>query len=142
MCTALRIAEKSGRKHPFTGGAAGQTWFDGFRARHPKLTIRTPQPLSGSRAHAASEDTISDYFAKLGAVCARLDLLSKPMQLYNVDETGITVVHKPGKVVTELGKKQVWSISSAERGKTHTVLVCVSATGFAIPPLRYIPVKG
>ena len=51
------------------------------------------------------------------------------MQIYNCDETGISVVHKPGKVVAEMGRHKVYSITSAERGKTHTVLTCVSAAG-------------
>ena len=44
---------------------------------------------------------------KLEAVYHQLDILSKPMQIFNVDETGVSVVHKPGKVITELGRKNV-----------------------------------
>ena len=44
MCLGYVIAERSGREHPFHDGMAGCGWFDGFRARHPKLTLRTPQP--------------------------------------------------------------------------------------------------
>ena len=44
------------------------------------------------------------------------------MQLFNVDEMGISIVHKPGKVVTELGRRNVWGITSGEKGKTHTVV--------------------
>ena len=40
MEKAFKIAEKSGRNHPFNEGTAGQTWFDGFRSRHPNLTLR------------------------------------------------------------------------------------------------------
>ncbi len=29
-------------------------------------------------------------------------MISKPMQIYNADETGICVVHKPGKVICEV----------------------------------------
>ncbi len=50
MSLAFVIAEKSGKKHPFQNGMAGRGWFDGFRARHPELTLRTPQPLSYCRA--------------------------------------------------------------------------------------------
>ena len=42
------------------------------------------------------------------------------MQIYNVDETGITVVQKPGKVFTAVGRKHVYSLTSGERGRTHT----------------------
>jgi len=44
-----------------------------------------------------------------------------------MDETGVTVVHKPGKVVTEVGRRNVWAVTSGEKGKTHTILSCVSA---------------
>jgi len=43
---AFRIVQKSGREHPFQDEKAGRAWFDGFRRRHPRLTIRKPQPLS------------------------------------------------------------------------------------------------
>ena len=63
------------------------------------------------------------------------------MQIFNVDETGISIVQKPGKVVTQLGRKHVWSITSAEKGKTHTVVSCVSATAYAVPPMMIYPRK-
>ena len=62
--TAFRIAEASGRPHPFQSGIAGYAWMDGFRVRHPRLAVHTAQSLSRSRAACANEDTISDYFAK------------------------------------------------------------------------------
>lgn len=79
MAVAFKIVEASGRKHPFKDGSAGRAWFDGFRSRHPKLTLRSPQSLSHARASCASHEIVSDFFAKLGAVCAKLNLLSKPM---------------------------------------------------------------
>ena len=63
------------------------------------------------------------------------------MQIYNVDETGVTVVHRSGKVVTELGKKTVSAMTSGEKGKTHTIEVCVSACGNVIPPMIIYPRK-
>ena len=44
------------------------------------------------------------------------------MQVYNAGEIGVTIVHKPSKVVAELGHRNVYSVTSAERGKTYTVL--------------------
>lgn len=137
---AFRIVDKSGRQHPFTNGLAGRAWFEGFKSRHPKLTMRTPQPLSYNRATCGNKETISDFFAKLGGVYGRLNLLSKPMQIFNIDETGVSVVHKPGKVVAEVGRR-VWSLTSAERGKTHTVVTCISASGFVLPPCLIYPRK-
>ena len=141
MHLAYNIVVKAQRKHPFKDGKAGRAWFDGFRRRHPKLTIRSPQPLSYCRALSANVDTINDFFGKLGSVYGRLNLISKPMQVYNCDETGVSIVHKPSKVIAELGRRNVYAITSAERGKTHTVLSCVSATGYALPPMMIYPRK-
>ena len=46
------------------------------------------------------------------------------MQVFNADKIGVTIVHKPGKVVAQLGRHHVYSVTSAERGRTHTVLSC------------------
>lgn len=141
MEMAFTIVEKTHRMHPFRDGKAGRAWFEGFRKRHPKLTLRSPQPLSYSRALCSNQETINDFFGKLGALYGRLNLISKPMLIFNSDETGISVVHKPGKVVAELGRRNVYAMTSAERGKTHTVLSCVSASGYALPPMMVYPRK-
>ena len=86
-------------------------------------------------------DTINDFFGKLGAIYGRLNLISKPMQIYNRDETGVSVVHKPGKVVAEMGRHKVYAVTSAEKGKTHTILTCASASGHVLPPMMVFPRK-
>ena len=89
MSIAFKIAEKSHRKHPFSNGMAGQGWFEGFKSRHPQLRIRKPQPLSYCRALCSNKETIEEFFAKLGSIYGRLNLILKPMLVYNVDETGL-----------------------------------------------------
>ena len=138
---AFSIAEKIGCKHPFSDGKAGRGWFDGFKSRHPQLSFRTPQSLAYSRAVAANEFVIADFFSKLGAIYGRLNLITKPMLVYNVDETGVSIVHKQGKVLAQLGQHHVYSITSAEKGKTHTVVSCVSAAGQVLPPMIVYPRK-
>ena len=49
------------------------------------------------------------FSAKLGALYGRLNLIAKPMQVFNIDETGISIVHKPGKVICDLGRKRVFA---------------------------------
>ena len=69
---ACKIAEKTGRKHPFKDGKAGRGWFDGFKARHPNLSFRIPQSLAFARALSASEYVVADFFffQSLGAFMA------------------------------------------------------------------------
>ena len=92
---AYRIAQNSGRPHPFHDGKAGRDWYEGFLRRFPSLTLRKEESLSYLRAKNANEKVIEDFFAKLAAVLARLNILSKPMLIYNADETGFSKVHKP-----------------------------------------------
>ena len=141
MHVVYLYVEKCKRSHPFKNEKAGRWWFQGFKARHPNLTVRMPQALSHCRALCSNKETISDFFGKLGALYGKLNLMSKPMQVYNADETGVTIVHKPSKVVAELGRRNVYCVTSAERGKTHTVLSCVSASGHVLPPCIVYPRK-
>jgi len=59
--------------------------------------------------------------------------------MYNMDETGVTTVQTPKQIVTEKGKKQVGSVTSAERGELVTVACAVNATRNAIPPMFIFP---
>ena len=44
MELALTIIQKSEQKNPFSGGKAGRAWFEGFRRRHPQISLRASQP--------------------------------------------------------------------------------------------------
>ena len=85
MELAFTIVQKSERKNPFHGGKAGCAWFKGFRRRHPQLSLRAPQPLSYCRAIASNQATVDDFFGKLGSLYGRLNLITKPMLIYNCD---------------------------------------------------------
>ncbi|KAJ4441384.1 hypothetical protein ANN_11239 [Periplaneta americana] len=61
-------------------------------------------------------------------------------RLYNCDETGLTEVqHKVNKVASLKGKRQVGSVSSAERGFLVTAVTCMSSAGYFLPPLLVFP---
>ncbi|KAL4107719.1 hypothetical protein QTP88_018015 [Uroleucon formosanum] len=56
-----------------------------------------------------------------------------------MDETGITTVQKPNKVVARKGSKQIGRITSAERGTLVTLTYSVSATVNSVPPYFVFP---
>jgi len=76
-----------------------------------------------------------------------MNLIAKPSQIFNSDETGVTIVHKPFKVVAHIGRHNVPSLTSADKGKMHTVFACVSANGQILLPFmvhrrkRLVPEK-
>ena len=54
-------------------------------------------------------------------------------RIWNVDETGITTVQVPGKVLAQKGQKQVGRVTSAERGECMTAVCAVNAAGTYAP---------
>jgi hypothetical protein len=63
----------------------------------------------------------------------------EPERIFNVDETGVTTVLKPVKIVSAKGKKQVSLAASAERGELVTFVGIVNAVGTALPPIYVFP---
>ena len=71
----------------------------------------------------------------------RLNLTAKHSQIFNADESGVSIIHRPSKVVTQIGRRNVPSLTSADKGRTHTILACVSASGQVVPPFMIYPRK-
>ena len=124
MELVFKIVDKTGRKNPFQGGKAGRAWFERFKRCHPQLSFRIPQPLSYCRAVSANQSAVNDFFGKLGSLFGRLNLISKPMLIYNCDETGISIVHKPGKVMAEMECRNMYALGVFKSFKTHFSKAC------------------
>ena len=119
---------------------AGYDWYVGFRNRHPDISFRQPEALSNARACMLNPTVINTHFQKLGELLRSTKLDDKPSQIYNADETGFSLVHKPTKILAKKGKKTVQARTSGERGENVTALICANAAGRPIPP--FIIFKG
>lgn len=139
---AFQLAVKNNISHPFSllKQTAGRDWLRLFLRRHPSLSFRQPTGTSMARVKGFTRENV-DYF---------YDLLEKEMNannfepgnIYNVDETGISVVPaKMPKVLGLKGKKQIGALTSAERGSLITCILCMSAAGMFIPPMFIFPRK-
>ncbi|KOB68203.1 Uncharacterized protein OBRU01_12047 [Operophtera brumata] len=123
-----QYAEMNGILHPFKNDTAGSDWYKGFVVRHPDLTLRKPEPTSIARARGFNRPQVYRFFDLLEAEIEKHDI--DATRLYNMDETGIqTSSNKPPRVLTKVGKRQVGSIASTERGRTKTVVCCCNAAG-------------
>ena len=116
---------------------AGEDWMQRFMSRHQNLSLRTPEPTSLSRATGFNRTTVTKYFDNLEEVMQRHKF--GPHQIYNVDETGVTTVHRPDKVVASRGSKQVGQVTSGERGTLVTLCCAVNALGNSVPPFFIFP---
>lgn len=59
---------------------------------HPNSTLHTPAPLLKSRHDASDPETVDWYSALLEQTMVENNLLDKPGQALNVDESGIPLV--------------------------------------------------
>lgn len=119
--------------------ASSYDWEKGFMHRHPKLSLRNPQATSLARGTAFNKTTVEEFFNNVKIVFQNGSY--GPESIYNLDETGLTTVHRPGKIIAQKGEKQVSKLTSAERGSLETVCCAVSAVGNAVPPFFVFPRK-
>lgn len=66
--------------------------------------MRSPEATASNRHASMTKERVGKIFLALGKVFNENNL--QPEHIWNTDETGLTLAHKPGKVVAEKGQKQ------------------------------------
>lgn len=116
---------------------AGKTFYQYFIARHQNLSLRKPEATSLARATAFNKTNVELFFSKYKELLSRFNFTSD--KIYNVDESGMSTVHTPMKVLAPKGTKQVGNVTSAGRGNNVTVIGCINALGNSVPPCMIFP---
>lgn len=136
---AYVYAEKNGIPHRFNKvkELAGTDWLNGFLKRNEGVRVRKPEATSINRIKAFNRDEVKVFYDNLEEVMSKYNF--QPDRIYNFDETGKSIVQKPQMILAKKGMKRVGAVTSAERGKNHTVACAVSASGHYIPPMFIFP---
>ena len=131
----LKIVEETMRKKgQALSGPVSQGWWCRFRERWPELSLRRGDAFSLAREKMTDSSVFSDYFNLLEEVLVKYNLKDKPSHIYNCDESGMPLEHKPPRVILPKGAKKVRQITSGNKTQI-TILGCCNATGQTIPPM-------
>lgn len=91
------------------------------RLTYPKLSIRKPEATSLGRIAGFNKNSVALFFEHLNEVLVKHKF--EPHRIYNVDETGISTVPTPNKIVGPKGVKQLGKAVSWERGRILQLFV-------------------
>lgn len=138
---AFDLAETMNIKNNFSKEKklAGEDWLKGFLKRNPTLSLRKPSPTSLNRVLAFNKDEVDLFYSNLEKIYEQR--IFPATRIFNVDETGISTVQKPGKILATKGQRQVGFVTSWERGRNITVVCSVNAAGSFVPPMFIFPRK-
>ena len=126
-----QTVEKKGRN---TESFNGEGWWLRFVERHPRLSLRTADPLSRVRANALTEENMKAYFDLLEKTLIDHGLLNRPACIYNMDESEMPLDAKQLKRVAKKGMKKVHGQSSGDKSQI-TLIACGNAAGTVFPPM-------
>ncbi|KAJ8947801.1 hypothetical protein NQ318_019473 [Aromia moschata] len=99
----LTVAKSLGKEHIFGPKGskeerAGEHWFLSFMERSQSLPIRKSEGLSLTRAKGMNRDEVAQFYNLLEDTLVTHNLQDKPNKIFNMDETSIQLINKPGKV--------------------------------------------
>ena len=133
------LAKRHDIPTPFRDGRPGKFFWKGFLTRHPEITLRKPEPLSGVRARAVNHDSINNYFHGVAELFQEYNFSERPNLVWNADETGISFSHTPSRVVARAGCSIPGRVANSR--ESLTMLPCMNANGVAMPPMFIIKGK-
>lgn len=112
---AHKIATAAGRGHFFNQekDTASKWWWANFKKSY-NLSLRVPEDLAAYRASMANLQMLSDFYSKLESLMIKLGIKDMHRRIWNRDETGLSYVVKPNKIVTAIGKRYVYKRTYAD----------------------------
>lgn len=135
MEIVIAYVEKTGLEDKFKDGKPGDEWYQNFMKRWKhEISLRTPELLTLTRALACNKTVVDAWFKLVKHTLEKLDILDKPAQILNCDETGLNTNPKNKKIICKRGTKNPVTIAPGSGKEQYTVLSTISAAGKNFPP--------
>ena len=115
---------------------ATRDWYYAFMDRHPDLVLKAPEGMSIARIVAFNKVNVETFFKAYTLAMEKYAFT--PDRIYNMDESSLSTVMKPVKVVCARGQPVATQVTR-ERGDTMTFVGIINAVGQSIPPVFIIP---
>lgn len=129
------------RPNPFKNNLPGIDWCKAFERRWKSdISMRVAQNLPKNRAAAGSSEIIEHFYETLLSILTKYDLLNKPQNIYNCDETGFQTDAGVQKILCRRGSRNPVKLVGNTTKTMYTVLMACSAVGEFLP--MYILYKG
>ncbi|KYG41120.1 hypothetical protein M433DRAFT_159418, partial [Acidomyces richmondensis BFW] len=111
----------------------GKHWLDRFRTRYPEIQGVWTRQIESARYTALNTATVQGWFDAVTALYIQHQYL--PEQIYNMDESGFAIgASQLSRVLVNIRERSSWKVIKG-RQEWITAVECVSAAGYAIPPL-------
>ncbi|KAK4321956.1 hypothetical protein Pmani_007266 [Petrolisthes manimaculis] len=115
---------------------ATRDWYYAFMNRHPNLVLKAPEGMSIARIVAFNKVNVETFFKAFTLALNKYEFT--PDRIYNLDESSLSTVMKPCKVVCVRGKPVATQVTR-ERGDSMTFVGIINVVGQSIPPVFIIP---
>ncbi|KAF2899588.1 hypothetical protein ILUMI_06588 [Ignelater luminosus] len=131
---AYECAEQLKIPHNFNkeSKCAGPDWLEGFSKRNTNISVRKPKSTSINRIEGFNKEEVELFYKNLEELMVKNRY--EAHQIFNMDETGVSTVREPEKILAKTGQKRVGTVTSWERGKTVTVVCAMNSASVYVPP--------
>ena len=105
---AYNLAQYMGLKEKLNNKKiTGKNWYKSFMRKNPDLTVRKAEDISNVRANGMMMVEVDSYFDLLTKTMTEHQLLHKPGNIFNMDESGLQLNNDPDHVIAVKGSKDV-----------------------------------
>ena len=125
VCEMVKVMlDRTNRTSPFPDNRPGKDWWYGFLRRHPRVSLKTPQPLQASRARSCTPQALDKWFSDYEQFLLKHELIDQPMLIWNCDESGFPLCPKSGKVLASTESKHLYQVKIATWSLDRYIVMC------------------